>query len=93
MFFFVLATLLYFRVLSAIKHSSFFAPSTLSPLRPSHALLRGNEWVAIVETKYDALIRQPNHISVIDLQQLSTSFDGRTAKKARENLSPSFYMR
>jgi len=92
-FFFVLATLSYFHVLSAVKHSSFFAPSALSPLRPSHALLRGNEWVAVPETEYDALVRQPNHLSVIDLQQLSMSFDGRTAKKARETISPSFYTR
>lgn len=84
-FFFVLATLSYFHVLSAVKHSSFFAPSTLPPLRPSHALLRGNEWVAVPET--------PNRIPVIDLQQLSMSFDGRTAKKARKNISPSFYTR
>ena len=77
--------------LSTIKHSSFFAPYTLSPLRPSHALLCGNEWVAVAETKYDALVHRPNHVSVINLQQLSTSFDGRTAKKACENLSPSFY--
>ena len=78
--------------LSAIKHSSFFAPYTLSPLHPSHALLRGNEWVAVAETKYDALVCWPNHVSVIDLQQLSTSFDGRTAKEVCETLSPSFCM-
>lgn len=84
-FFFVLATLSYFHVLSAVKHSSFFAPSTLSPLRPSHALLRGNEWVAVPETEHDALVRQPNRLSVIDLQQLSMSFDGRTAKKIAES--------
>ena len=61
---------------SAVKHSSFFAPCTLSLLRPSHALLRGNnsEWVTVPETVYDILVRQPNRISVIDLQQLSMSF-------------------
>ena len=92
-FFFVLATLSYFHVLSAVKHSSFFAPSTPSPLRSSHALLRGNEWVAVPETEYNALVRQPNRVSVVDLQQLSMSFDDRTAKKVRENLSPNFYTR
>jgi len=86
-FFFVLAMLSYFRVLSAIKHSSFLTPSTLSPLRPSHMLLHGNKWVTVVEMEYDALVCWSNHVSVIDLQQLSTSFDGRTPKEAHENLS------
>jgi len=65
----------------------------LSPLRPSHALMRGNEWVAIAKAEFDALICLANHVSVIDLQQLSMSFDGRTAKEVRENLSPSFCTR
>ena len=89
-FFFFLATLLYFHVLSAVKHSSLFAPSTLSPLCPSHVLLHGNKWVAVAEPEYDALVCWPNCVSVIDLQQLSMSFDGRTAKEVHENLSPSF---
>lgn len=80
-FFFVLATLSYFHVLSAIKHSSFFAPTNLPPLRPSYALLRSNNWVTVPET--EALARQSTRVSAIDLQQLSMSFDARTAKKAR----------
>jgi hydroxymethylglutaryl-CoA reductase (NADPH) len=86
-FFFVLATLAYFHVLSAIKHSSFFAPTTLPPLRPSHALWRHNEWVTVPETEwYDALTHQSTRVSTIDLQQVTMTFDARTAKKARTNL-------
>ncbi|KAH9968240.1 hydroxymethylglutaryl-coenzyme A reductase-domain-containing protein [Russula dissimulans] len=84
-FFFVLATLSYFHVLSAIKHSSFFAPSTLPPLRSSHALWRGNEWIPVPETEYDALAHQFPHVSVVDLQQFTMSFDARTAKKIAES--------
>lgn len=49
-FFSIVGTLAYFHVLSAIKHSAFFAPSYPSILRPSHALLRGNEWVSVRDT-------------------------------------------
>jgi hydroxymethylglutaryl-CoA reductase (NADPH) len=81
-FFFVVATLAYFQVLSAIKHSSFFVPSSPPPLRPSHALWRGNEWVNVPETEwYDALAHRSS--SAIDLQQLTMSFDTKTAKKVR----------
>jgi len=90
-FFFVLATLAYFQVLSAIKHSSFFASSTPPPLRPSHALWRGNEWVTVPETEwYGALAHRSS--SAIDLQQLTMSFDTKTAKKVRtafpSNIAP-----
>jgi hydroxymethylglutaryl-CoA reductase (NADPH) len=85
-FFFVLATLAYFHVLSAIKHSSFFAPTTLPPLRPSHALWRHNEWVTVPETEwYDALTHQSTRVSAIDLQQVAMAFDSRTAKKIAES--------
>jgi hydroxymethylglutaryl-CoA reductase (NADPH) len=81
-FFFVLATLAYFHVLSSIKHSSFFAPTVPPPLRPSHALWRSNEWVTVPETEwYDALAHRSS--SAIDLQQLTMSFDAKTAKKVR----------
>ncbi len=80
-FFFVLATLAYFHVLSSIKHSSFFAPSLLPPLRPSHALLRNGNWATVQESEwYSALPHHP-HVTAVDLQQLVMSFDARTAKK------------
>jgi len=65
----------------------------LSPLHPLHVLMRGNEWVAVAKAEFNALVCPANHISVIDLQQLSMSFNGRTAKEVHENLSPSFCMR
>jgi hydroxymethylglutaryl-CoA reductase (NADPH) len=86
-FFFILATLAYFHVLSAIKHSSFFAPTTLPPLRPSHALWRSNEWVNVPESEWkDALDHPSTRAAAIDLQQLVMSFDTRTAKKVRTTL-------
>jgi hydroxymethylglutaryl-CoA reductase (NADPH) len=52
--------------------------------------LRSNEWVTVPETEYDVLARQATDVSVIDLQQLSMSFDARTAKKAGTALPSSF---
>ena len=78
-FFFVLATLAYFHVLSAIKHSSFFAPTSLPPLRPSHALWHNGDWVTVQESEWYSAHR--SHVTAVDLQQLVMSFDARTAKK------------
>jgi hydroxymethylglutaryl-CoA reductase (NADPH) len=81
-FFFVLATLAYFHVLSAIKHSSFFAPTTLPPLRPSHVLWRGDEWTNVPESEWKGALDYPSSRGpTVDLQQLIMSFDARTAKK------------
>ena len=96
-FFFVVATLAYFHVLSAIKHSSFFAPTTLPPLRPSHAVWRSNEWSTVPETEwYDALAHRSSRASTVDLQQLTMSFDAKTAMKActdfLSNITPSNYL-
>ena len=44
-FFFVLATLAYFHVLYAVKHSAFFADSASAPpLRPAYAVLNRGRW-------------------------------------------------
>lgn len=46
-FFSIIGTLAYFHVLSAIKHSSFFAPSFPATLSPAHALLNHDgQWVS-----------------------------------------------
>lgn len=91
-FFFVLATLAYFHVLSAVKHSSFFASPSLPPLRPSHALFRNNEWVNIPESGWkDALDHSSTRVPAIDLQQLTMSFDARTAKKVHIGLPCTFH--
>jgi hydroxymethylglutaryl-CoA reductase (NADPH) len=46
-FVFVLATLSYFYILSAIRQSTYFALSTPGTLRPAYALLTDNEWVPV----------------------------------------------
>jgi hydroxymethylglutaryl-CoA reductase (NADPH) len=78
-FFFVLATLAYFHVLSAIKHSSFFAPTSLPPLRPSHARWHNGDWATVQESEWYTALR--SHVTAVDLQQLVMSFEARTAKK------------
>ncbi|KAG6379667.1 hydroxymethylglutaryl-coenzyme A reductase-domain-containing protein [Boletus reticuloceps] len=50
--FFVIGTLAYFRILFAIKHSSFFAPVFPSTLSTTHALLRDGQWVVVDEERY-----------------------------------------
>ncbi|KAH9053184.1 hydroxymethylglutaryl-coenzyme A reductase-domain-containing protein [Lactarius vividus] len=84
-FFFVLATLAYFHVLSAIKHSSFFAPTSLPPLRPSHALWHNGNWATVQESEWYSALAHRSHVTAVDLQQLVMSFDARTAKKISEN--------
>lgn len=46
-FVFVLATLAYFYILSAIRQSTYFALSAPNHLRPAYALLTDNEWVSV----------------------------------------------
>lgn len=46
-FVFVLATLSYFYILSAIRQSTYFALSAPNNLRPAYALLTDNEWVPV----------------------------------------------
>ncbi|KAI0047708.1 hypothetical protein FA95DRAFT_1492178 [Auriscalpium vulgare] len=82
-FFFVLATLAYFHVLSEIKHSSFFAPATLPPLRPTHALLRDNEWIGVKESVWRQA-HVEDGVAALELEQIVLSLDSKTAKKVRE---------
>ncbi|EIW77096.1 hypothetical protein CONPUDRAFT_62715 [Coniophora puteana RWD-64-598 SS2] len=65
-FFFIVGTLAYFNVLSAIKHSAFFAPTFPSTLRPAHALFREGEWVGVDENWYTS---RPND-GKVELQQV-----------------------
>ncbi|KAF9226329.1 hypothetical protein BS17DRAFT_698606 [Gyrodon lividus] len=51
-FFSIIGTLAYLHILSAIKHSAFFAPTFPSTLRTAHTLLRDGEWVGIDEDWY-----------------------------------------
>lgn len=80
--FFVLGTLAYFHVLSAIKHSAFFAPTYPSTLRPAHALSRDNEWVGISESKWhDTTTTSPNGVIPVELQQIIFSLDPASTYK------------
>ena len=80
-FFFIVATLAYFHVLSAIKHSSFLAPNSPSTLRPAHTLLRDSKWVSVSEnTWYDAR-HSENGVTTLELQQIVLSLDAKAAKK------------
>ncbi|KAG1813099.1 hypothetical protein EV424DRAFT_1417143 [Suillus variegatus] len=73
-FFAIVGTLAYFQVLSAIKHSSFFAPSVPSTLRPAHALLRDGEWVGVDEDWYLKRVKTADS-RPLELQQLIFSLD------------------
>lgn len=68
-FFFIIGTLAYFRILSAIKHSTFFAPVFPSTLSTTHALLSDGQWVVVDEEWY--LKGTPNpHAQRLELQEL-----------------------
>jgi hydroxymethylglutaryl-CoA reductase (NADPH) len=83
-FFSVIGTLAYFHVLFAVKHSAFFAPSLPSTLRPTHALLRDNEWVVVREnTWYDARVGMDNSVTPLEVQQIIFSLDS-PARKSKE---------
>lgn len=73
--FFVLGTLAYFHVLSAIKHSSFFAPTYPSTLRPAHALLRDSDWVGVSESKWQDAASSSGGVLGLELQQIAFSMD------------------
>lgn len=65
----IIGTLAYFQVLSAIKHSVFFAPTFPSTLRTAHALLRDGQWVGVDADWYGRHKADPNSRAV-ELQQV-----------------------
>ncbi|OAX36835.1 hypothetical protein K503DRAFT_867290 [Rhizopogon vinicolor AM-OR11-026] len=73
-FFVIIGTLAYFQVLSAIKHSSFFAPSVPSAPSPAHALLRDAQWVGVAEEWYMKRVKTADS-RPLELQQLIFSLD------------------
>ncbi|KAA1473010.1 hypothetical protein DENSPDRAFT_822212 [Dentipellis sp. KUC8613] len=89
-FFFSITTLAYFQVLSAIKHSSFFAPTSPLPPRPAHALLRDNEWVGVKQSTWANAVAHPEGgIATLELQQINFSIDNRVTKQ--DAFSPDFH--
>lgn len=68
-FVFVLATLSYFYILSAVRQSTYFALSAPNNLRPAYALLTDNEWVPVSGQDW---FKAPVHL---ELQPIVFSFD------------------
>jgi len=68
-FFFIIGTLAYFRILSAIKHSTFFTPVLPSTLSTTYALLRDGQWVVVDEEWHQSRTPSPNALK-LELQQL-----------------------
>ncbi len=78
---FVLATLAYFHILSGIKHSSFFAPTLPSTLRPAHARLSQGEWVPVGDREWNRAFKHPEEGDhAVELQQIVFSLDDKTRK-------------
>lgn len=75
---FVAATLAYFHILDGIKHSSFFAPTFPSSLRPAHIRLSRGEWYPISEREwYNAWTHGEQ---ALELQQIVFSVDDKSRK-------------
>jgi hydroxymethylglutaryl-CoA reductase (NADPH) len=86
--FLVVSTVCYFRVLDAIKNSSFFAPTSASAqLRPAHALLRSadEQWTGVPQSVWlDALAdNTDSNMDMLEMQQFVFSFASGTSTKAR----------
>lgn len=75
-FVFVLATLSYFYILSAIRRSTYFALSAPNSIRPAYALLTDNEWVPVSgKDRFKAPVQ-------LELQPLVFSFDNQVRSLA-----------
>lgn len=79
-FVFVLATLAYFHILDGIKHSSFFAPTFPSTLRPAHVRLSGSEWIPSNERDWYAAWKREGQNQALELQQIVFSLDEKSRK-------------
>ena len=78
--YFVLATLSYFHVLSAIKQSTFMSPTVPSVLRPAYALFKAGEWISVDEGKWDAV--RDSDSGKVELQQVVFSLDAMFPSKS-----------
>ena len=82
----IIGTLAYFHVLSAIKHSAFFAPTFPSTLRTAHALLRDGEWVGVDADWYGRRVSDPSSRAV-ELQQVILSSQS-VAMQSEDSVCP-----
>lgn len=83
-FFCIVATLAYFQILSAIKHSAFLAPSP--PLRPAHLSLRQGEWVTVRDNAWfhAKSAAADDAVIPVEIQQVVFELDGMyKAKEVR----------
>ncbi|KDQ60160.1 hypothetical protein JAAARDRAFT_205176 [Jaapia argillacea MUCL 33604] len=76
--FFVLSTLAYFHVLSAIKASSFFAPASSTAMRPAYVMWRDGvgEWVGVGENAWSSAGERESGVEGVEVQSLVFSLDG-----------------
>ncbi|PCH44816.1 3-hydroxy-3-methylglutaryl-coenzyme A reductase [Wolfiporia cocos MD-104 SS10] len=87
-FVFVLATLAYFHILSGIKHSSFFAPTYPTNVRPAHARLSDSKWITVSQRDWaEAWKRPQDGVKAMELQQIVFKLDD-TKKTAMPELAP-----
>jgi len=77
-FVFVLGTLAYFHILNGIKHSSFFAPTYPTAVRPAHVRLSNDEWIGVSQQEWK---QGANNAKVLELQQIVFRLDDK--KKVR----------
>ncbi|OCH91254.1 3-hydroxy-3-methylglutaryl-coenzyme A reductase [Obba rivulosa] len=83
---FVLATLAYFHILAGIKHSSFFAPSYPSALRPAHARLSNAEWVGVSQRDWNDAWKHPEDgAKALELQQIVFQLNDQVRKAAPQS--------
>ncbi|KAI0089002.1 hydroxymethylglutaryl-coenzyme A reductase-domain-containing protein [Irpex rosettiformis] len=74
---FVLSTLAYFHILDGIKHSSFFAPTIPSSLRPAHVRLTdSDQWTASSEREWFGAWKDGRN--VVELQQIAFVLDDKS---------------
>ena len=77
-FFSVIGTLAYFHILDGIKHSSFFAPTFPSTLRPASARLSQTEWLPVLEREWFAAWKHGEQ--ALELQPIVFSLDDKARK-------------
>ena len=77
-FFCIVATLAYFHILNAIKHSAFLssatAPYTPVSIRPAYALLHNGEWTSAPQAAR-LPVRAAERANILELQQLVLTLD------------------
>ena len=82
---FIVSTLAYFQILSAIRHSAFLSPSLPTPIRAAHVVLRDGDWIT---TSDRAWFNTQSKNDAVDLQQIVFSLDAPSSSKEGKGSSP-----